>query len=259
MANTTILLSGSAEYEKSRKYLEYPADYQRFLFHTGRIYKFHVFKTIETETSMYWIEDTYTPRFTNKLFYTSKALTGISFDKKTKDVKIWFGKYPPEFLILSFYSYFNVNQLEITSNSFRRYFTKSLAKDIAKGKIQNVDDYALFLSKRTMFFRGLDPKQLARFMYHEIMHESTGMDISYLSNVFNTCKDLEKTIDCLIEGGLENYNWALGDLSKRAMSLGEKIDCSSKASILAEKERIDNLTNVYRKKYTLEEPSDFPF
>lgn len=256
---TTTYLSDTISYDKSREFLEYPVEKQRFLFYKGSIYDFRVLKVIETETSVYWIEDKYKPRFTNKLFYTSKADTGITLDKKTKDVKIWFGKYPNEKLIDSFFTYHNVNPREVMSEMFRRYFTKSLAKDIAKGKIKNVDDYALFLSKRTIFFRGVDSKQLAKLIYHDRMTGNSAMQLNYVADILRVAKNIEETIDYLIDTGLDKHYWNIADLAKSAMALNEKVDFSSGLIINQELKRLAVLNEKANLEYRGKEVDDIPF
>lgn len=246
---TTAYLSDLSEYNRSRKYLEYPVEEQRFLFYHNRIYDFRLLKMIETETSVYWIEDRYRPRFTNKLFYLSKGDSGITLDKKTRDVKLWYGKYPSPTLIDSFYAYNNVNPSEVLSEPFRRYFTKSLAKDIAKGKIHSIDDYAVFLSKKTMFFRGIDPKALSKLIHHQKMHDLGYMDIKDLSRVLSVTDNKEAMINYLVEHN--GSFWALMDLAKEALAVNEKINIHVSSDILSEKERIRNISSILIKKYNI--------
>jgi hypothetical protein len=248
---TTTYLSGTIHYDKSREYLEYPVEKQRFLFYHNRISEFTLLKMIETETFVYWIEDRYRPMFTTKLFYLSKGLTGITLDKKTKNVKIWFGKYPNEKLIESFYAYHNINPDEILSHSFKRYFTKSLAKDIAKGKIHSVNDYALFLSKKTMFFKGIDPKLLSKLIYNERMKsiDYYTVDIKDLSRILQITEDKESMITFIMEH--KGSFWNLVDLAREAISLNEKINVTVQTDITFERERLNSLSKRLYKKFNI--------
>lgn len=252
---TITYLSDVSQYNKSREYLEYPVEEQRFLFYHNRIYDFRLLKMIETETSVYWIEDKYKPMFTNKLFYFSKGDSGITLDKKTRDVKIWYGKYPSAILIDSFYAYNNVNPSEIFSEPFRRYFTKSLAKDIAKGKIHSIDDYAVFLSKKTMFFRGIDPKVLSKLIHHQKMDDLGYIDIKDLSRLLSVTNNKEAMINYIVERA--GSFWGLMDLAKEALAVNEKINIHTSSDILSEKKRIRSISSILIDKYNI--TNDIPF
>lgn len=91
---TVTFISG--EYEYNNHYasiLELSPDRQRRLFYGNRIYSFEYITRKETDTHIYWAINNKIPRYyNNKLFYNHKHTQGVTYDKQTKVIKIWFGE-----------------------------------------------------------------------------------------------------------------------------------------------------------------------
>jgi hypothetical protein len=190
-----ITLYGASAFEESRKYLELSIPNQKLMLHHNRIYAFQYASVKYTETHVYWSEVDFKPRFNTRLFYTASSKKGLSFDKKTKDLKIWFGSIPSFTLLDSFYSYFNYSLKEELPQIFRHYVTKSLLKAIAKGKIKNIDDYATHISKHSLMFKGVQQDAIKYLIYsfHSYGEIYAGLDT--LASILKQASNPRQTID----------------------------------------------------------------
>lgn len=215
---------GDIAYNQSRTFLELPVEEQRFLFYTGFICPFNTRSVIETEDNVYWVDDTYKPRFNKKLFYTNNATHGIGVDKKMKTVKLWFGKQPPVPLIESFLAYFNVDWMNTIQPPFNQYFGQALATDIVKGKIKNVEDFALFLSKRTLMFKGVNHKLILKLMLYRPGYNDQSVSMDTLAMGFKVAKDPEMYVDYIICNGV---SWRFIQEFRDALSVDMKLDFST--------------------------------
>lgn len=252
--STITFLSGKEEYEKSRKYIAKSEDEQRFLYYAKRIGSFTTYNVKETETHVYWSEATYTPRFNNKLFYSIKGISGITLEKKTNKASIWFGKRPCSVLIQSFYSYHNCNFVNELPQLFSSYFTVSLIKDVARGKVNSIEDYALHLSKKSLMFKGIDSKILANLIYTFKLYKDIYyyQSLDFISSFLNLSKYPEKAIEYLSSN---DSLYGLESTVVRAVSLNEQIDIYDSKSRESEGLRITELYEKAMDKY-IEDKSD---
>ncbi len=89
-----IIIEGKTLYNEKYKFLlEQDVEYQKLKFYSGKIHRFEYSSKKITSTHIYWSTSTKTPMFeNNKLFFKHKNTSGASYDRKTKKIKIWFGK-----------------------------------------------------------------------------------------------------------------------------------------------------------------------
>ena len=248
METRVSFLDGEGPFNRSREYLAKPLEAQKFLFYDRHICSFRTLRVTETETHIYWAEDEFKPRFNGKLFYTSHGKSGISLDKKTRDVKLWFGKKPHVTLMESFYAYMSCDWYPMLSRSFNDYFTVTLAKEIAKGKIKSIPDFATHLSKRSLMFKGIDPDVIVKLIYSfrfNLYEYYLGMDV--IGNTLKTAKDPRAAIDFLCVSA--NNFYPIQELARKAMCIDEKIDLSCEASFNDEKKRILELYTTQGEKF----------
>lgn len=220
-----IVLYGASEFNKSREYLELPVLEQKLMLHHNRIYNFQYETVKHTETHVYWSEADFKPRFNTRLFYTASSKKGLTFDKKTKDLKIWFGTMPNRSLLNSFYSYFNYTLIEELPDVFKHYITKSLLKAIAKGKVKDIDSYAIYLSKHSLMFRGIEPDVIKYLIYsfHSNRDLYTGLDT--LSAILKQVTNPKECIDFIFAHS--QFISRLHGVSVWANCLEEKITVST--------------------------------
>lgn len=194
-----ITLYGASAFEESRKYLELSIPEQKLMLYHNRIYPFQHASVKYTETHVYWSETDFKPRFNTRLFYTASGKKGLSFDRKTKNLKIWFGSMPSLTLLDSFYSYFNYSLREELPDVFRHYVTKSLLKAIAKGKIKSIDDYAMHMSKHSLMFKGVQPDAIKYliYSYHSYGEIYTGLEV--LASILKQAADPKESVDFIFK------------------------------------------------------------
>ena len=81
-------------YNEHLAILNYPPELQRIYFYSNKIPKFTYESRKETDTHIYWSCVERIPMFENGMFfYRRKAHYGISYDRKKKTTKIWFGHH----------------------------------------------------------------------------------------------------------------------------------------------------------------------
>lgn len=239
-----IILAHQNSFDRSREFLQKSVDEQRFLFYENRITDFHLYKVIETDTHIYWSEDKFKPKFNKSLFYITTGISGISFDKKTRDLKFWFGKTPHPFIIESFLGRMNTGWWCELPRSFQEYFTLSLAKAVAKNKINTIEDYATHLCKRSLIFKNVDPKSLCKMIYvlkaqTDIFHVS----LSYVGSALSVAKDKDDCIEYLIS---KNHYYHTEDAIRYAQALDLKIDFTN---LNDEAERLRKIYYVTKQLY----------
>jgi hypothetical protein len=228
----------------SKENIEKPIEEQLFLYHTKNVSKFSLLKKVTTDTHVYWIESVHTPRFNKKLFYTNNASTGISLDKKTKVVKLWFGKRPNPILIESFIAYHNAFTDDPLPWILTSYFTKSLAQD----------NLAVHLSKKSLMFKTIDAKDIKTLIYKLTYNNNNYISLGALSDLIKVSKNVDEAVDYLLSTS-EDYKCYT--LITKALAVNELVDISSRNSVNTELIRINVLYNAAINKYNL--PTDIPF
>lgn len=250
-------LSGKLEYEKSRENIAKCQEEQRFLYYNKEFYSFNVYRVKETPTHVYWGEVKYVPRFNNKLFYTARGISGITLEKATKTVNIWYGKRPPDIITDSFYNYINFNS-NVLPGCFRGYFTTSLIKDIVKGKITDIDTFALHLSKKSLMFKSLDPKLISKLMNQlNLYMPDYFVSLEFIGKYLKVVKNPETAIDYFVTGMYSVYS--LEHVVDQAIALGEQIDIYNDESRGNEYNRIAGLSARFRAAHNVPENNVLPF
>jgi len=84
---------------------------------------------------------------------------------------------------------------------FNQYFGAAFATDIVKGKIKSAEDYALFLSKRTLMFKDVDPKLILKLMLYKPQSYDLSISMDVLGMGFKVAKDPEMYVDYVICNG----------------------------------------------------------
>lgn len=251
--STITFLGGLAEYEKSMEYIAKSQEAQRFLYYSNHIGPFHTYTVKETATHVYWSEAKHTPRLNGgKLFYTKNGISGITLEKKTRNINLWFGKMPQHLLISSFYAYCNYEVINQLPNLFSNYNTVSLLKDVAKRKIKTIEDYSMHLTKRSLMFKGADPEKISRLIYSMHLYASMYYIVSldFLSSFLKLSEDIDKAIDFLLAGH-HNVYYDIEGVIRSAKALNEPIYIIDGVTLSQEKTR---LAALYKKSFELHLP-----
>jgi hypothetical protein len=93
MEKVTIITNPEA-YNEHLTIQKFPPELQRIYYYSNRVHSFAYESRKETDTHIYWSSVERIPMFENgRFFYRRKALHGITYDRKKKTTKIWFGHH----------------------------------------------------------------------------------------------------------------------------------------------------------------------
>lgn len=169
MDKLTILCNKDI-YEEHLKILSYEPDLQRIYFYKNETIRFIYENRKETDTHIYWSCIDRKPMFENdKFFYTRKAVSGITYDRKKKSAKIWFGQHYNKlsssmrddcFLLLAPWV---INK---TSYSLKTLINNTIFSKILGGKINN-------------------PKELVEAYLKNSPYKNMDVDVDLFLKVFN--------------------------------------------------------------------------
>jgi hypothetical protein len=151
------VISNIAAYEKHLEYLQEPLETQRFLYFTNRTYSFAYTGKLETDEYIYWSHTQVLPMFGKKLFYKYKNVEGVTYNKATKKIKVWFGKriqYSNYVQLLA--DEFNLKWFSEMPSELKMCVGNSLMSRVINGKIKNPIEYCNALIKSNPKLRGVD-------------------------------------------------------------------------------------------------------
>jgi hypothetical protein len=141
MEELTFILNEDAYIKSYKEILELPIERQRRLFFARQLHDVRYITKKETDTHIYWSCSEKKPKFyNNKLFFSHRNSQGMTYDKKKKSVKIWFGmrysELPMELRrnVLETFDMYWVMQL---NNGISSLISNTVFGKIIKGKINN--------------------------------------------------------------------------------------------------------------------------
>lgn len=139
------IIEGKVDYERYLAFIEMPQELQRFNFYRGRINPIYMVQKKEIDTHVYWCSSEKRPRFeNNRLFYTHKNRTGVTYDKEKKTIKIWFGHTPSTLsttILRDIILHFNIDWFNDMSEPLQTLLNKTMLQNMIKGKITNPRDF----------------------------------------------------------------------------------------------------------------------
>jgi len=242
-------LNGESFLKEKERLLELSKSDQKFWYHT-RPCTYHTVTVMNNETHIYWGSHTHKPRYNNGLFFTKHAESGITYDKKAKTVKFWYGKHPATLLITHFEESFRTERWKSMINHvFKHYFGVAYANAVVKGKINTPDDYANFFSKKTLMFKGIDPQAILKCLY---IKKDLYINLIDIAHMLQIAKDPLAVADWLTCNSNDYYNT---HIYNKAMALDIKIDYNDYDN---EVKRIMNEYELKNKKF-YGEASMLPF
>lgn len=151
------ILNNIESYEKHLEYLQEPLETQRFLYYTNKVYNFRYTGKLETDEYIYWSHTEVTPMFGKKLFYKYRNVEGLTYDKTTKKLKLWFGKrlqYTPYVQLLA--EQFKIDWFIEMPTELKMCVGNALMSRVINGKIKNPIEYCNALVKSNPKLRGID-------------------------------------------------------------------------------------------------------
>jgi len=218
------IIEGKQSYDKYLENISLPIEKQRMLYYSRELYDLVYYNRKETDTHIYWSQVSKKPKmYTGKLFYKHTNDHGITYDKKTKTLKIWFGHSyykVPNILIDDVYKKFKINWVKKLDTTYTSLINNTIFKNIVKGKITNKKELCqAYLKVSPYKHRDVDVNLFIKAtsnMYYQP---------KALSNYFMCAKDCNVLLQSFINKG-SHYNPHLDTLVERAMMLGEQIDFS---------------------------------
>lgn len=144
MEKLTFILNEIAYIKNYKEILELPVERQRRLYYGRQLYDIRYITKKETDTHIYWAASEKRPKFyNNKLFFSHKNSQGITYDKKKKTIKIWFGMKYTDLLIelrLNVLETFEMHWVMQLSSSIQTLISNTIFSNIIKGKIKTATD-----------------------------------------------------------------------------------------------------------------------
>jgi hypothetical protein len=155
MENVTII-AGEIQYNMYyTSIIELPPDRQRRFFYGNLISSFEYITRKETDTHIYWAVSNKIPKhYNNKLFYHHKHTQGVTYDKQTKNVKIWFGeKYYnlSNIIIHDIYKVFKIDWINTVPMNIQTLINNTIFTKIIKGKITDLRGLCLAYFKTSPY------------------------------------------------------------------------------------------------------------
>lgn len=145
-----------------KELLSQPIDIQRFVFYemqnstytvntlsNSLISKYNelvnksLHRLIETDDKICLCENQYMMRFNTKIYFKSKCTKGLTYDKKTKKIKFWFGSSILEntYIIREYLRDIKCDWFFSMNEYLQTHITKTLLEGIIKRTITNPEDY----------------------------------------------------------------------------------------------------------------------
>jgi hypothetical protein len=144
MEKLTFILNEDAYIKNYKEILELPIERQRRLFFGRQLFDVRYITKKETDTHIYWACHEKKPKFyNNKLFFAHTNRSGVTYDKKKKSIKIWFGiRYSdlPMELKINVLETFDMYWVMKLSNGISSLISNAIFGNIIKGKIKNAKD-----------------------------------------------------------------------------------------------------------------------
>ena len=163
---------------------------QRYMFYSNKVWPINVGMKYEKDENLYYMDKHLKPAFNNKIYTKSQNKSGMSYNKETKELKVWFGQ---QFYNLpsAFQDDF-MNQLNaewwISMPFYMRNLTNNtITKNIIKGKITNPRDLIKAFAKQS--FGNKHGNISYELLYKIFSHQNAGslrqcvVDAKYCTNV----------------------------------------------------------------------------
>jgi len=215
------ILQGEEEFKRLKEAQEKSIEVQRYLVYQQKLNHAYVIQKKETDTHVYISQCEYKPMFNKKMILIRKPMSGITYDKVKKTVKIWFGKKPKDtgVCISHLLSHFNIEWYNtLYAGAFYETLTQSLLQRMIRGVITNPRDYAKAILKGHKNLRetGLSAESLFKYLC-----SSANVSVQPFLFYCPAFKNPNQLVDLITKGRL---NWRVADMVKQARILDKKID-----------------------------------
>lgn len=208
--------------------LKAPMEIQRLKYWMNQIPKSYEERGIyEDDDKLCLFNKEYIVNFGTKIYRKPGRVKGLTFDKTTKKLKLWYGTSIGDITagVTELNTFLRHCRIEwIQNENLDKWLTKGLLEKILNGKITNPTDASKYIIQSLRLSKGTSPELLRRYIkdkgnkkelytYSRVLKDLNG----YLENPYVRVKDV---------------NWA--DIVQQANALGKKLDFSWSAKRFAE-------------------------
>lgn len=148
--------------ELKKELLSKPLDVQRYIYHElhntlntmysslstfskeyGKLTTTILHRLIETDEKICLCDNQYTMHFNTRIYFKNKCNRGLTYDKKTKKIKFWFGGNIQNniYIIREYLREIKCDWFFDMDEYLQKHLTKTLLEGIIKGTITNPEDY----------------------------------------------------------------------------------------------------------------------
>jgi hypothetical protein len=235
MENVTFITGEDQYLRYYKSVFELSEDRQRRMFYGQKIHSFQYITRKETDTHIYWAVTNKTPKYyNNKLFFYHKNTQGVTYTKKTKSVKVWFGeKYYSlsNDMLSDIYNHLDCNWIKKVPLNLCSIINNTIFNNIIKGKVTNVKEICKAYIKSSSYKN----RDIDIDLYIKTFTKNSNSPKTF-TDYFIIAKDCNHLLKFIIKntdrfGGF--YNYSVDDFVRNAMILNKPVDFKkSKESLL---------------------------
>ena len=159
---------------------------------------------------------------------SDKDRRGLTYDKHTKKVKLWYNSSMYSFTqyeMKTLFEHMNVQWFEATYNILTGLITPTMLGKVFSGKITDVLGFCKEFIKSKPWLKNSDvkPEKLVCLLAH--MHINNTVRLGYFIQMFSVAKSGRDLCDQIINGNSNRYH-LIEEVIQRALALDKKIDFS---------------------------------
>jgi hypothetical protein len=225
MEGDITFLWGQDRYSEYVTVVNADPEYQRLVFYSRKIGDVNYATRKITDTHVYWSVSQKTPHFyNNKLFYKHQNTSGITYDRKSKKLKVWFGQHIRSFdndIIKDIAEYFNAEWYLEIEHSIKSLVNNTIFNHIINGKINCLEEICIAYLKTSPYKnRDIDIN-----LFCDVF-KNTDASPKGFSQWFVIAKDCNDLLNHLQKHGFATYQ--LEHVINKSSALNRKIDFSKK-------------------------------
>ena len=169
---------------------------------------------------------------------SDKDRRGLTYDRKTKKVKLWYNSTMYSFGVhemKTLFEHMDVQWFEATYNLLTGLITPTMLGKVFSGKITDVFGFCKEFIKSKPWLKNSDvtPEKLVCLLAH--MHINNTVRLGYFIQMFSVAKSGRDLCDQIINGNSNRYHLIEGVI-QRALALDQKIDFSKDIKEIVELE-----------------------
>ena len=217
-----ILKKDDAQFQRLENFKNADADKQRFLVHSNKLSSIDTVVKYETEEKLCYFTETLTPKMGLKGYIQRTAKEGVTFNKLTRKLIIWYGKKP-----MSMHGKFipvmmNDQKMDwflMMPSSLQVVATRMLWEKMFKGLITNAHEYTTSYLKYHLKIKDINPTD-----YFTVVAGYQVSTVSKFNSILRCAKNPQAVVEnySLLQPNLET--WSSQHLVNNARILDQKID-----------------------------------